>query len=419
MPTFGWNEERWNQIRTVTIAGPTANTAFYLTGTTTTAGATFTPTAGTTYRMYVSDASIFQVDDVLKIHRLTVNSSGLRTEITGRVTSTDTSSSSANFVEIAVTATAPGAVTNNAAAVVGIPVVYMGTAYAEGSRSRSGRYKFPSEITNYTQIFKTPFEMTGTALKEPMKYDKSGDYRNQLKKNGIDHMSGIEWSFFFGDRRVETAVDPDTGQTVRRGFTGGVLWFLKQWEKGSVANGGAFGYRENATDVSAQTDYETYTDKRIIRLGGNSISKSQFNKIEALPFRKTNSTEFCKLCLCGPNYLAKINETFERSVQITQLREEAFKGWDFELTMRSGPAGKIYYKTHPLFDSPEMQNSAFYLDLGYIMYRPVTDRDTDVMPMIQANDADKRKDQYLTECGLELPYPEAHMFVEDIGNITL
>lgn len=412
-PQYGWNEERWTQIRTTTIAGPTANTAFYLAGTTTTAGATFTPTAGTTYRMYVTDASNFQVDDVVKVHRLSV--SGVFTEISGRITVTNTTGT--DYVEMVVIATAPGAVTNNSSLVIGLPVVYSGSAFAEGSRSRTGRTTFPSEIINYTQIFKTAFELTRTALKEPLKYDKTGAYKDQLKKNGINHMAGMEWAFLFGDRRTETAVDEDTGQTVRRSFVGSVLWFLKQWEKGSVANGGAFDYGQE--DVSAQTDYITYTNKRIIRLGGASVSKTNFNRIEALPFRRTNATEWCKLCLCGHGYYGSINEAFERSVQVTQMRDEQFKGWNFELTERMSAAGKIYYKTHPLFDSVEMNNSAFYLDLGYLGYRPLSDSDTDIQQGIQLPDADKRKDQFLTECGFEVRFPEAHMFVESLGSITL
>lgn len=416
-PQFGWNEERWTQLRTTTVAGPTANTVFYLTGTTTTAGATFTPTVGTTYRMYVTDASMFQVDDMLSVHGLTIASGGALTEIMGRVTATNTTGT--DYVELAVIGSAPGAVTNDAAAVVGIPVVHAGSAYAEGSRSRTGRYRFPSEISNYTQIFKTPFELTRTALKEPTKYDKSGDYRNQLKKQGIDHMAGMEWTWFFGIRRQETALDDDTGATVRRGFTGGLLYFLKQWEKGSIANGGAFDYRTSATDVSAQTDWVTYPDKRIIRLGGTTVTRTQFNQIEALAFRKTNSNEWCKLCLCGSGYYAKVAESFEKQVQITQNRDEVFKGWNFELIERNTPSGKIYYKTHPLFQNVEMDNSAFYLDLGYIGFRPLSDSDTTVQQMIQLPDADKRKDQYITEAGMEWYYPEAHSYVERLGGIIL
>lgn len=417
-PQFGWNEERWTQIQTTTVAGPTSNTVFYTVGTTTTAGTTFTPTAGTAYRMYVSDASNFQVDDVVTVHLLEITSTAQRINVNGRVIVKNTTGT--DYLEIEVLATAIGAIVNNSATqTVGKYVIHSGSAYAEGSRSRTGRYKFPVELSNYTQIFKTPFEMTGTALKEPLKYDKTGAYQDQLKKNGIDHMAGMEWAFFFGDRRATTSVDEDTGETVSRRTTGGILWFLKQWEEGNVSNGGAFEYRPSGTDVTTQTDYTTYTDKRIIQLNGNTVTRTQLDAIEALPFERTNATEWCKLCLCGPGYYTKIASAYERSIQVTQLRESQFEGWNFELAWRQGPAGKIYYKTHPLFSNPVMRNSAFYLDLGYLGYRHVTDRDTDVMPMIQLPDADKRKDQYLTEAGLELRFPEAHMYVEGLGGVTL
>jgi hypothetical protein len=415
IPQFGWNEQRWEQLRTLTIAGPSSNVTFYLGGTTTTAGATFTPTAGTAYRIYVADASMWQADDVLKIHRIPYGSTTV--EASFRVTSANTTG--LDYVEAVAIATAPGAVTNNAATIVGIPVVYSGSAFAEGSRSRNGRYRFPSEMLNNTQIHKTAFEMTRTALKEPLKYDKTGDYRNQLKGNGIDHLAGIEWSSLFGDKSYTTAEDPDTGSTVSRRTSGGLLWFLKQWEKGSMSNGGAFDYRSNATDVSAQTDYITYADKRIIRLGGGTVTLDTFNEIEALPFAKTNSTEFCKLCLAGPGYIAKVNARLQKDIQKTALKGDEYTGWDFKLASRSGLNGDIYYKSHPLFANTEMKNSAFYIDLGFIKWRPLVDSDTDIQQMIQLPDADKRKDQWLTEGGVEFMFPEAHMFVDGLGGISL
>lgn len=416
MPEFGWNEERWIQVRTKTKAGGTANTPFYLGGSTTTAGATFTPTAGTAYRLYVDSASLFQIDDTIVTHQLVVNSDSSKVEATFLVTQVDYDN---NFMELVATFTLPGAIVNNASTAIGLPVVHAGSAYAEGSQSRNGQFTFPAEIINYTNIEKTPFELTGNALKEPTRYDKSGVYSDELKKNGIKHMAGMEWKAWFSNRRKTTSVDPRTGAVVRRSFTGGLLWFLKQWEKGSVSDGGAFDYRPAGDDLSAQTDYLTYTKKRIIRLNNGAVTKSTFNRIEALPFQRTNSTEWCKVCYCGSNYLAMINEAYEKQVQVTQLRGEKYQGWDFQLVMRSGLNGMIYYKNHPLFNETEMINSAFYVDMGYVGYRPVTDRDTDVIPMIQPRDADTRKDQYQSDWGLEIHFPEAHMFVGDLGGITL
>lgn len=419
-PQFGWQEERWTQLATTTKvpgSGGTANTIFYGTGTFVTSGTTVTITAGTTYRIAVTDASSMQEDDVWKIHNLPLASGTI--EASFRVVSKSVAVSGSNYIEAEALVTT-AAVTNNASSVVGIPVIYSGSMFAEGSRSRTGRMTYPSVIYNDTQIFKTAFEMTRTAMKAPTKYSKTGDYKKQAKGNGIRHLEGMEWALLTGDRRATTAADSDTGDTVRRSSMGGLLYYLKQWEKGSMSNGGAFDYRANATDVSAQTDFLAYPDKRIIRLGGATMSLDAFNEMEALPFQKNNSNEICKLCLCGPGYLAKLNSRLEKSVQKTEMRGEQFAGWNFKVNMRSTINGDVYYKTHPLFaaSSSPYRNSAFYLDLGFLKLRPLKDSDTQLMEMIQPRDADRRKDQWLTETGAEFPFPEAHMFVDNLGGIS-
>lgn len=418
LPEYTWNEERWAAIKTLTSATgqPTADVTFYLTGTTTTAGTPVTVTQFQVLRMYVDDASNFQVDDVIKVFNVVLTTGTC--DLIGRITGTNTDN--ADYIEFAVTTVPASTIINNVSGSVtgneGKYVYLIGSAYAEGSRSRTGRQIFPTTASNYTQIQKTPFELTRTALKEPLKYDSSGAYKDVSKNNGINHLSQIEFTAFFGERAKTTAVDPDTGQTVRRGFTGGIRWFLDQWELGSVANGGAFDYGQ--TKVSDQTDWVTYTNKRVIKLGGATINRAQFDELNTRVFERTNSTDWSKLCMCGPGYLAKVAAMFEKQLVRTSLRDEGFPGFNFKLTMHSSNSGDIFYKTHPLFNDPIMRNSAFYLDLGYMGYRPLTDTDTDIQPMIQLPDADKRKDQWLTEYGFELPFPEAFMYVENLGGIT-
>lgn len=414
LPQFTWNEERWAAIKTqIETSGVPSGSAFiYNQGTTTSAGSPATLTAGTVYRFYVVDASNFQVDDVVAMFNLTLTSG--TADVKGRVTATNTTG--VDWMEVSILET-PASTVVNTSGNDDKYVYLIGSAYAEGARSRTGRQVFPSEITNYTQIFKTPFELTRTALKEPLKYDRTGAYKDVSKSNGITHLSQIELSMFFGVRRKETAVDDDTGQTVRRGHMGGIRWFLDQWEKGSVSAGGAFDYGQ--ADVSGQTDWVTYTNKRVIKLAGATITKSQFGEINSRVFERTNSQDWSKLVLCGPGYLQKVTDMFERQLTWTSLRNEGFDGFDFKLVKHQSNAGEIYYKTHPLFNDPIMRNSAFYIDLGYMGYRPLTDTDTDIQPMIQLPDADKRKDQWLTECSAELPFPEAFMYVENLGGITL
>jgi hypothetical protein len=207
---------------------------------------------------------------------------------------------------------------------------------------------------------------------------------------------------------------------VKRYFSGGLLWFLKEWEKGDSGTAGTGGapLYPGHSDVSAQTDWETYTDKRIIKLGGTSLSRTQFNELNSRVFEKTNNSSWDKLCLCGQGYLNKVAEMFEKQVTWTSMRENGFKGWDFKLLEHSSNSGSVYYKTHPLFNDPLWRNSALYIDMGFLTWRPITDSDTDIQEGIQLPGADKRKDQYLTDGGPEIWFPEGHMWVDQLGGIT-
>lgn len=420
IPEFGWQEERWTTIktRTSTTGQPTADITFYLGGGTVSAGTPITINVGLSLRAYVDDASDFQVDDTIAFMNLTCTSG--TSNLTGRVTATNTTG--ADWIEFECTAVPVCATPTvvNSTSSEGKYVVLIGSAYAEGSRSRSGRTKFPITVNNCVQMHKNAFSLTSYALKQPLTYNKSGHYEKALKDNGIIHLAGLEQTLLWERRRLGTAIDADDGSTVKRYLSGGIMWYLEQWEKGNTTNNGHFDYRPGGADVTAETDWETYTDKRIIKLGGATISKSQFNELNSRVFEKTNNSSYDKLVLCGQGYLNKVAELFEKQVTWTSMRENGFKGWDFELLKHSSNAGTVYYKTHPLFaDSSGLwRNSALYVDLGFLKWRPLTDHDTDVHTGIQPNDALIRKDQYLTVGGPEVWYPEAHMWVDQLGGIT-
>lgn len=414
---IGWMEERVEQLRTKTVAGPTALTVFYATGTTTSSGATVTPTAGTTYRIYLTDAqNTFQTDDVFRTQKLPLAAGG-KTSVQFRVVSTGT-----NFVEAIAINTASGAVTNNAAAIVGVVALHQGSAFAEASKSRNGTSYYPTAIQNFTQIFKDAFSLSRHALKAPLVYNKSSDYERQLKRAGIKHMSGMEEAFLFGVKSESLEADVDNpGSTVRRTTVGGVDWYLQQWEKGSVANGGAFNYRPGGADLTAVTDFLANPDKRRISLNDGSITMDAFVEMESLPFRKVNSMSTEKLCLCGHGYMSKVNARYSKEFVNYKAPAEQFDTWNYKLISRETANGTVYYKTHPLFNNPDhpMYNGAFYLDLGFTRMIPFLDQDTEVIEGIQARDADLRKDMYMTEATLEVMFPESMMVVQDLGGISL
>ena len=414
---FGWQEERDSMIKTQTTdtGQPSAGVVFYGAGTTTTSGAPTTITVGLQLRAYIDDASEFQIDDTIMFVNLDLTSG--TGNLLGRVIAKN-SVTAPYWIEFEVTATVASTVLNSSSANEDKWMYLTGSAFAEGSRSRTGRNRYPTTITNYTQIHKNAFELTRNALKTPTTYNKSGHYMKALKDNGIDHLKGLEMSLLWGKRRKTTDSDQDNGSSVARYFSGGLMWFLEQWEIGNVTNGGAFNYRPGGADVTAQTDWETYTDKRIIKLAGATLSPSQFNELHSRAFEKTNNSTWDKLILCGQGYYNKVSEYFENKIQWTSMRDNGYKGWDFQLAEHSSNSGKVYYKTHPLMRDSIWRNSAFIIDLGFLKWRPITDSDTDVFQNIQLPDADKRKDQYLTDAGPEIWFPEAHMFIDNLGGIS-
>jgi len=426
IPEFGWQEKRWQAMRTTSVAGPNAagskSGPFATAGSSTQSGDTngnFDLAQFASLRVYVADGSVFRENQVVKLFRVGTGDPGPAAsgtvDVSGRVLLVQ-NTAAPHYIEISVLQ--PYANLLNVAAVANNLELYViGTAYAEGAGTGGGRIKFPYEAANYTQIFKTAFELSRTALKAPLTYDKSGVYEEALSDNGIDHLAQLEFAAFFGERSKTTKVDSETGDSVSLRTTGGLRWYLDQWEKGSIANGGAIDYGQ--PNVYAESDWRTFTNKRVLKLAGATITKADFNEINSRVFEKTNASDWSKLCLCGPGYLNKVTDMFERSIQFTSLRESTHKGFDFELVKHNSNSGTVYYKTHPLFNDPLMRNSAFYLDLGYLGYRPLSDSDTDIQQMVQNPGADKRKDQWLTEAGFEVRFPEAHMYVENLGGISL
>ena len=159
-----------------------------------------------------------------------------------------------------------------------------------------------------------------------------------------------------------------------RRFTGGLRWFLDSWENGT---------NYGQADVSAAAVWQTTPNKRVIKLGGTTITKADFNLLMARLFERTNNTSWDKLCLCGPEYLAKVADVFERQLQFNSLRDEGFDGFNFKLVRHMSNRGEVFYKQHPLFTSAEMRNRRSTWIWGIWGISPLSDSDTDIQPMIQ------------------------------------
>jgi hypothetical protein len=95
----------------------------------------------------------------------------------------------------------------------------IGTAQPENDTSKPSRFDVPSKVTNNTQIFRTPFEISGSL--EASGFQASpAEWPRQARNKGIEHAKDIELTFLLGRKSATTP-----GATEDR-TTGGVLSFI-------------------------------------------------------------------------------------------------------------------------------------------------------------------------------------------------
>lgn len=282
------------------------------------------------------------------------------------------------------------------AANVGKEVLVIGNAAEEGQVGAAlAPYQLPDPFINYTQIFRTPSRITGTAMKTALKFDARGIAPDKLKDACLQHAIEMEMAFLFG---IKTAVATGTdGQYTRT--TGGIIWYLRQWELGTVYGNATGAITGDSTD-----------GKRIIDNTAGTISMRTWNNYLERLFRVTNNSSNSKLVLCGSGFLSTMNDLYIGKTAITANTEVKSKfGWDIREQLT--PWGSIFYVTHPLFSrNATLRYSALALDTGNLKYRYLTGRDSQLLKNRQPNNADYIEHEWFGEAGLQLTMPESHMF---------
>jgi len=404
-PEYKWYEKRLPEQK-LNTAAISSTIPFYATAITvagglvtaaTIAAADITFTADTQYAVKTAAGpdNIYRIGHLIRISAL--DTAGNQQEVIGRVNAINNASASpANVVGFIATRTVSAAVVYNSSANVGIEMLVVGSAFAEGSLDiSSGIYNLPVNPYSYTQIFRTPFQITGTALKTSAKFDETGVYKDMAKENSVNHMIEMEKNYIFGERNVFSS----NGTVVRT--MGGILWYLRQWEAGATYGNSA-----------ATTD--TDDNKRIITNSTGVLTERTYNKYLERLFRVTNNKSNEKLVLCGSGFLSVINQMYVGKT-VLNCDMPMTDTYGMDVLKHRTPFGTIYYKTHPLFSqNATLRNNALFLDVQNFVYRYMDGRDTALLKDRQANDADYRKDEWLTEAGLEVRFPESHLYLQNV-----
>ena len=270
---------------------------------------------------------------------------------------------------ILVTATAAGAITGSkvgataqVSAQTGSELFLVSNANAEGSTLREIKHPQLVTASNYCQIIKTEFGVTGT---EDATEHYGGDERARLTKYfGIEHARAKDQTFFFGARDI----------TGTQRMCGGIKEFLST----NVTN-----------DTGGTTEAEFLTFFRAaFRYGSQS-----------------------KVAFCSPLALNVI-EGFARAN--LQVNDNAAERYGVAMKTYISGQGEVNLVKMPYWNDSSVYNGYLFLvDMDAVQERPL--RKTRLQTNVQAPDYDGFKDQYLSEVSLQVKHERKHALLTGIA----
>lgn len=254
----------------------------------------------------------------------------------------------------------------------------IGNAYAEGTTSPNVSQRNPTKLYNYAQIFKTAYEITGTAEQTQT---RTGDpVKNDKKRKMFDHADAMEMAFLFGKRYETTG---SNNKPLR--FTGGLLYMLSQYA---------------STRITAFTSAPTEDDFLEVTYPIWDYNTEAGNE---------------RLCFAGNGALNYLNKLARNSSSSRINFNGYVSAYGMKLAEWILPQGTIYIKTHPKFNThARFTKDMFIFDPTAMVYRYVRNRDTKFQDNIQANDADTRKGQWIGECGLEMQHAKTSCWISNL-----
>ena len=270
----------------------------------------------------------------------------------------------------------------------------IGNANSEGAAMPDAIAYDPTKWYNYTQIFRSPLEMTRTAMQTRL---RTGDQFKEAKRECLElHSIEMEKAFLFGVPSERTG---DNGKPERT--TLGIIPAIKGGYTGSGGDSGTVNnYVANAT-YSGQTWLQ----------GGEEWLDEQLEII----FRR-GSTE--KLAFVGSGTLLAINKLIKAGGNFDYTPATADYG--IKVTKWTTAFGSINLMTHPLFSyEATTRNSMVILEPKDIKYRYIQDtmyKSDDRLKKGGWTSRDGVKEEYLTECGLEYHHPDGWGYLYGFGS---
>jgi hypothetical protein len=251
----------------------------------------------------------------------------------------------------------------------------------------------PTEVYNYTQIFRTPLSITRTAKLTTL---RTGDSYQKAKSEALEmHSWEMELAYLWG---IRTQNIGDNGKPERT--TMGVINFIRQFAPLNCDD-----YTLNATYAGL-----AWTAAG----GGGTWLRAMLEQI----FRYGAEE---KLALVGSGALLGIEALAMAEGQMNLNAGQSVYGMKIREWVT--PFGSIYMKTHPLFSHDvTTRNLMVIIEPKELEYKYITDttfygegQATQHPAGYGARRIDGLNEEYLTECGLEFGLPQKCAVLNGVG----
>lgn len=266
-----------------------------------------------------------------------------------------------------------GTTAASAASATGLFIV--NNANAEGASLRTIKTVKLVNQSNYAQIIRTPFGITGTELASKL-YGQYSDDRVRLQhKYGLEHERQIEATAFFGAKKEDT-----TTSGAPKRWAGGMYEYIST----NVYNAAGALSRANFENSFLRAGFRYGSDRKVLfasPLLMQAIDGFAWNGGASATMRVTENSPASEFGVAVKTYVCS-----QGTVDIVMKRH-----WN---------------------DSTDLSGYGFLVDIDSVYYRPL--RDTKLLLERQAPDADKIEDEYLTECSFEILHERRHALIKGV-----
>lgn len=267
-------------------------------------------------------------------------------------------------------------------------ILIIGNINAEGAPIPEAIAYDPVKFLNYTQIFRTPLDITRTARKTTLRTE---DAYKEAKRESLElHSIEMEKAFLFG---IPTENVGTNGKPERT--TGGLVDAIRRYAPSNMSD-----YRVDP-NYNAETwliGGENWLDEKLELL-------FRFGAMEKVAFVGSGA-------LLGVNKLAKNNGQFNFTPQTTS--------YGIKVVNWVTAFGSVSLWTHPLFSyDATTRNAMLIFEPAMLKYRYIDDTMFMGMDTNKVSPSHERldgtKEEWLTECGLEYHHPIKFGYLNGVG----